>query len=765
MSRHISFQWLAAARLLWAALLVVLIGSAWLQFDASRVQTDVMGLLPQEERTHESTELLSSIANHSAQTIVVLVQADTKEHTLAAGTALLEKLKAAKLPAVSANADVLAQTIAFLRPYREYFLTAADREFLGDASEAALQRRALKNLYRPFSLTALPWQDDPLGLFNARFQEVFVDPRFGVQGDLLTVVSAANPERIGVVIRIETQKNLSIETDSELIDSLRQARREVEQLVPGVKIAAAGPLIISDAVSAQASRESSMIGLVSAAAIAVLVLLVLRSIFSALWMVAVLGLSFFCAASVVWLTFGGLHLLAVVFGATLLGIAADYVFHYLTELFHHPSPLSAAAHLYRGLGISLITSMVGYSTLFLIPMPVLHQVALFCIVGLASAFFSVLLLVPLVVRARPMAPLTLQLAKALVDCLRLGSVKKQALIVAVAAALCLPGLGGLKSADELRLLNSIPAPIWGEQKTIAQQVFLTSPGQFFVVSGADSDETIARLAQFLPWLEKARSKGLITGYRSGLSLLAAKAVQERNFALVHAANEHARELVQQALKTQIAAVDPVDRQPLTLAVWEKSPAGPLYESFWLSPTQTVVLLAGVTPESLPALAAGAKEFAGVRFINTTGDIRTSLTYWKNATLKILVAAFASMLLFLFLVYRGKALRLMLPTALGILCTAGILGWLSVPLSLFIVLPMVLLLGLGTDYAVLLYAESLSPTKHLSILLAMLSTLLSFGLLSFSATPALHQFGLTLGLGIFLIWFFTMLLRPAAVHSR
>ena len=102
--------------------------------------------------------------------------------------------------------------------------------------------------------------------------------------------------------------------------------------------------------------------------------------------------------------------------------------------------------------------------------------------------------------------------------------------------------------------------------------------------------------------------------------------------------------------------------------------------------------------------------------------------------------------------------MVLPTAAALLCTVGIQGWLSVPVSLFTVLPMILLLGLGADYAVLLYSKPREKTALLSVFLAALSTLLSFGLLAFSSTPALCHFGLTLSIGLTSVWFFTMLGR-------
>lgn len=750
---------LFSLRLLWAVILVFTGLAAFATYSPDRVQTSLVDLVPQEATTQHSSLVLDNISRQSAQTILVLIQSPDSHLTLLAGKKLYKLLDKSGLTVQSADASGLQDILRVLQPYREYFLTETGRQILTNASDASLVRRALKNLYAPVSLDVLPWQDDPLGLFGLSLREALTDPRFSISGDLLTIGNPADPRSFCVFLRIQTDEALSIDTASFTQERLEKAKEELQLEMPSVRIAAAGPLIISQAVSTQASQESTFIGLISAAAIGLMVLVALRSLLYSLWMVAVLAIGFAFATSVVWLVFGGIHLLSLVFGATLLGIAADYVFHYLTELFTAPCALQAARQLYRGLGVSLLTSLVGYSTLYFIPMPVLHQVGLFCMTGLTCAYATVLLYLPLVIRGKPISPPTWWIAEQLRNLFANSSRGKQALIATVLVAALAPGLLRLHNADDLTLLNSIPQDVLADQKFVSERIFLSSPGQFFLVHGADSNETLSHLQQFIPWLETAKKEGWITGYQTGASLLQTEQKQLENYALVHEANRRARQLTSEKLQTTLAMPDPLSSQPLRVEDWLESSAGRFYQPLWLSAQETVVLLSGVTMQSLPSLAQADKMFSFVHFVNTTGQIRESLSYWKKATVKILAGAFCVMLLFLCVIYKRNAWRLMLPTALGLACTAGILGWIGVPLSLFIVLPMVLLLGLGSDYAVLLHTQPKDPIKYLSITLAMASTLLSFGLLSFSSTPALHLFGLTLGIGIGLIWLFTMLLHP------
>jgi predicted exporter len=85
-----------------------------------------------------------------------------------------------------------------------------------------------------------------------------------------------------------------------------------------------------------------------------------------------------------------------------------------------------------------------------------------------------------------------------------------------------------------------------------------------------------------------------------------------------------------------------------------------------------------------------------------------------------------------------------PSLLGMLAGLALAG---AGLTLFKTIALVLVLGFGVDYTVFLAAAEDPAPALLGVLLAGFATLLSFGLLAFSHTPALRGFGLTLGLGL------------------
>ncbi|MDO4937570.1 MAG: MMPL family transporter [Sutterellaceae bacterium] len=746
------------AQVLWVGVIVVLIGLCAWRFDGTLIQTDVRALLPQEERTQTASDVLTRIADTAAQNLFVLVRAAEDGQTETLAQSVQTALKTGGLDVQKNDAGELARSVASLMPYRENFISQDSLVWLEQATDNAIANRALKNLYRPISADVVSWENDPLGLFSERFRETFLDGRFSLRGDFVTVADREDANRPWVLLTVRVKSALQLGGLS-VTDVLTQARVQASEKFVGSEILASGLALISEAATGQASRESSMIGCVSAAALALFIIVFLRS-FSAVGIVlGTLAMSFAVAFSVVWLTFGGIHLITVVFGMTLLGVAADYVFHYLTELFESTSCFEARNALAKGLTVSLVSSVAGYAVMLFIPMPSLQQMALFCMSGLTSAWLCVLLILPSVSRVRSMPPLTRRWTIWLKGLLIVKTTCCKAIVLGVVALVATTGMMRLTTTDELRLLTKLPENLQIEQQHVAQILAPESPAQFFVVRASTSDAVIGSVQALIAELKKAQSDGTIAGFRTGLGMLTSSAEQLKTYRLVHAANARARELVEQKLSTQVKAALPTQEKVLNIGTWLKMPMAQPMQSFWIDQNQALVMLSGVTPASLAKLEAIGKALTHVEFVNTTGEISASLAVWRDLVAKILFVAFAAMAVILFAIYKKQSLRMLVPSAFGILVTLGIVGWLNIPFSLFTVLPLILLLALGVDYSVLLYSRTSNTTVHLSVFLAAISTILSFGLLSFSATPALHYFGITLWVGIAAVWGITMVMRP------
>ena len=118
-----------------------------------------------------------------------------------------------------------------------------------------------------------------------------------------------------------------------------------------------------------------------------------------------------------------------------------------------------------------------------------------------------------------------------------------------------------------------------------------------------------------------------------------------------------------------------------------------------------------------------------------------------------------MLACLLVFYRsGAAVRTALPAATGLALTLATLGLLHEPVNLFHVLSLLLVLGLGVDYAIIL-REGRNQQAVLAVFLSMTTTLISFGLLGFSSVPFVRSIGITVAFGVAFTFLVALAAKP------
>jgi predicted exporter len=185
--------------------------------------------------------------------------------------------------------------------------------------------------------------------------------------------------------------------------------------------------------------------------------------------------------------------------------------------------------------------------------------------------------------------------------------------------------------------------------------------------------------------------------------------------------------------------------------WLASPAARPFRHLWLGRTPggfaTIVLPYGHSRSS--ALEGAAAGMAGVTLVDKAASVsRMFGEYRAGFSLGLAAAA----LVVLVLLARRYGLRggvaVILPTLLGIAAALGLSGYCGAPITLFSVMALVLVLGVGVNYSIFLVeGAGREGATLIAVLLSAATTLLSFGLLAFSDTPALARFGETLLAGI------------------
>ncbi|URM28589.1 MMPL family transporter [Pseudomonas frederiksbergensis] len=761
-------------RLFLILLLAVLALAGWQWRDGAPLSANLMELVPgtapdalelrAEQRMQEplNREMLVLVGHKDRQQAIAMAQ-KLGEQWQASG--VFEKVKwnlQADLPAV--RAQLLQGRLAML--------SAADRQQLIEHPDAFIQQR-VQALFDPFTgFSLVPSQDDWLGL-TGRIQNS--QPQHGsVQLDIGSGALVADADgKSWVMLRARTAGNaFDMNLPLQVADLLQHSREEAAR--SDVQLLAASGLLYAASGQRQAAREMTWVGGGATVGILLLLLLAFRRWRVLLAFVPVLVGMLFGAVACVAL-FGHMHVMTLVLGSSLIGVAVDYPLHYLSKSWSlkpwHSWP--ALRLTLPGLTLSLITSCIGYLALAWTPFPALTQIAVFSAAGLVGAYLSAVCLLPALLKGVDLRPAQwpMRIAEKLLE-LRESLLKylRTPVLLALLIAFCVGGLLQLQSKNDIRQWVGTPQHLTDEAQTIARITGYQPTSQFFLVRAANQQELLERLTALSERLDQLVNLEKLQGYLSLNQLVSQPSEQRKVREALSKLPQFWQPLLDlgvpaAALQAELATLRALPTEDIDAAL-----AGPLaepYRTLWLGPTDdgmaAMVSLQGLNNPTL--LRVQALDLPGVELVDRLGELNEVFAATQISAAELKLASCVLIVLVLILPFGfGGALRIVSLPLLAALCSLASLGWLGQPLTLFSLFGLLLVTAISVDYAILMREQiGGAAASLLGTLLAAVTTWLSFGLLAVSSTPAVSNFGLSVSLGLA----FSFILAPWAgrqVHA-
>lgn len=776
--------------LLWGAVVCALLAHTGYLWLAKRIapEADILALLPVAEDDPVLQRASRQMVESGQQRLMVLIGAEDWDQAVRAADAYhLVLASHADLLLDARTAPAAQDWLAWYKPHRSTLLTPRHEAELDRLPADFWVERALGRLYSPFAgLRPGAWQDDPFGLFEEwtqiRLQETVVRPRDGR-------LFVGDGKRDYVVMPFELRvAAFSLASQRALMPLLMEAEASARRAVPQAEVSSAAIILYAAAAGKQASLELSTIGLGSLLGIVGLTWATFRSLKPIALVMLSLAVGCLGALAVCWWLFERIHLLTLVFGASLIGAAQDYGTYFMCNRFSEASRQLDSQKLLRrllpALVLALVTTLIGYLALALTPFPGLRQMAVFSASGLLFAWFTVVCWFPVLMCGGATANVRLAQCCAAMMARWPAPAPNLATAALVLALIGLTvfGLWRLDAQDDLRLLQNPPEKLVADQLKVGRLLDAPSPAQFYIVRGASAETVLQREEKLKERLDRLVENELIAGYQAISNWLPSLQTQaERRQALERSLVNGAGPLAilaQRIGEDRSWAVDLGDRLlaatlPLTPEHFFTGPVSEPWRHLWLGRIDgdfaSIVALRGVNRANLGALQQAGSALEGVQWIDRVSEISAVLGAYRQYLAWVVVLSYAAVFGLLYPRYRGSAWRVVAPTALASLATLALLGAAGVNLHLFHVLGLMLLLGIGVDYGIFLREHSShgDPWAWLAVALSALSTLLSFGLLGLSKTPALHAFGLTLLIGTVALWlivpFFTD--HPARQDER
>lgn len=493
------------------------------------------------------------------------------------------------------------------------------------------------------------------------------------------------------------------------------------------------------------------------------------------------------ALAVCLLVFGAVHGLTLAFGATLIGVCIDYSVHLFNHHLLAPAaggPEASARGIGAGLWLGALTTIAGFAGLAWTSFPGLREVAVFASVGVLTAVLATRYWLPSMMPARAragrVAVATAAWLGRAVERLRGARVVLVGMLLAAVVATAI-GVPRIAFTDDIKLLTTTDPVMLAEDEAVRGRVARMDSGRFVVAIGSGDDVAAAEEAalavndEVYAALTAARAAGELAEFRSLHTFVPSAATQQRSLAALQEPGLAARldaAFVAEGFRGGSFAGFFNELSsgpgPLRLVDLASTPLADLVRSFRVElaaerPTVAVLsLLRGV--EDGAVLRARLGPITGSHYFDQAEAMATAYAGYRARTLELVLFGLVGVFALVLLRYRrmSVALAAFAPAVLAAGATLGVLALCGAGVGLLHVVALLLVLSMGVDYGVFLAESRDDPEGFtatlLSVVIACLSTVLAFGLLAMSDSPALRAIGVTVGLGVLL----SLVLAPAAL---
>ncbi len=498
-----------------------------------------------------------------------------------------------------------------------------------------------------------------------------------------------------------------------------------------------------------AKADVSILGTLSLVGLLAIFWLAFRSIRPFLLCVVSLLTGLIFATAATYLAFGCVHAAALVMSTSLIGISADYTTYFLTRRMQFgltETAFQTRDRLKTTLLHAVGTSSLAYGVMLLAPLPGLRQFALFGAVGLMASCLTVLVAFPYLVAKFPVRDLALHaLFSRWVNLWTLHPAKMRSVCL-IGVALCALGIARLQISDDLAGMQTPDASLRADEAHFAKLFERDMTQHWFVVLGSSSDEVLAREKALIEKLTPLKKEGKIAAWDA----FAINTEAEQTHLLP--IYEKTAEVTRKALG-DVGVVLPPEKTPQTLRLEDflasdmarayRGRISQLKDGSW----GLILSVTNVKDES--AMRQASQSISGTYWYSRKGAFENIFRTCRITVSTLLALSFAAIFLAFARSFGLKAGAYCASCSLlSLVAALGIMGWIGIPLQIFSLFALILVLGIGIDYIVFFYRHSQQAVGvSFAVTIAMVTTVLSLGILVLSRTAAISNFGLVLFLGI------------------
>jgi predicted exporter len=554
-----------------------------------------------------------------------------------------------------------------------------------------------------------------------------------------------------------------------------------------VQLRLSGPGVFAVAARAKIERAAIRLSIISGILVVTLLLVVYRSL-------PALGLGLLPVATgalvgiaAVALGFGAVHGVTLGFGITLIGESVDYSIYFFIQ--SRRGAADGGGPSWRQLWwptirLGMLTSVCGFASLLPSGFPGLKQLGVYSISGLIAAALVTRYVLPTLLpqnfAIRDVTPLGARVASLLQSMqgfsgrtLALGS----GILVLAAAAVLYAHRADLWNRD-LSALSPISAAEQNYDAKLRADLGAADVRDLVIISGPDIESILRGAENAGGALQGLVDQKLIGGFENPANYLPSMATQESRRGSLPAPAELRANLKQAMESLPLRAglepfLEDVEATRHAALVTARDLAGTSLNAgfdslilhqrdHWNALLPLRSAAAGGTIDL--AQVAAALKSRGVddaKVLDLKQESDALYGSYLSEAIRFSLAGFLALTVLLLIALRSprRVARVLAPLALAVLTVAAGLAIAGVHLSILHLVGMLLIVAVGSNYALFFDRQAHSEEAGnrsltlASLLIANASTVIGFGLLSFSQVPVLVALGTTVAPGTFLALLF------------
>ncbi|MCK5881340.1 MAG: MMPL family transporter [Sinobacterium sp.] len=768
--------------------------------DAPILDSNILNLLPGNANSPELKEALFYITDGASKRQFYLIGHDDEDVAKAWALkyqAALAPLQYVKEIAVKMDADQQRNWLEHLWNHRQGLVAKDTLSRLNQAGLPDQIDHAIRKIYEPFSVVNSELlEKDPLFIFTDFLQGLNAFQTSVSMEDGWLLVKDDATEKTYVFFQMEINESaFNINVQHELVPILDELRASFEEDTAG-HLLTAGFLRHAAYGVELATKEISTIGAISLIASIFLLILTFRSGWPLLLTLSTLVLALYTAIGLSFWVFDEIFIITLVFATSLIGVAIDYCLHFFSEYYfsalHSDEAktqgwnskkisLHALNHIRPGLIVGLLSSLMAYVLLVFGGFPGMQQMAVVSALGLFFTCLYIFAFYPLLHRVLPSVeqgsklkqPEVLRLINSYLRIvLRVKSLSPTVRYVfsGLVVAFIVIGVVRSESDDNIRQLQAM-SPVWKPQDAELRERLNFELSPAFLALSASSPQALLELEEaIVPALNILSEEGAFKHFLATSTAMPSLAKQKADYALLSSRLQNSEaafkgyleELSFDLEQVQLSSFyEPSAYMQPNQAWLDLSPA---VQQQWLGNLEggsdsyfSVIQLAGLTDST--ALRVLADNHDGVYWVNQAEDVSSLFSdFRQTASFLVSLALCFIVLAWSWRYGLNQSIAIMVAPVISIGMALAVVAYLGEPLNLFHILGLIIVLGMGADYSVFLLESKRLIEKNeadiqslratlIAITLSALTSCLSFGLLSLSATAAVHAFGISILIGI------------------